>query len=81
MENKHEIRIKAFGQIAEKIGVAELLLCDLTDTGGLLERLYADYPALRESSFALAINRRLVQGVVDLPAGCEVALLPPFSGG
>ena len=37
--------------------------------------------ALDGAGVQAAVNRAVVRGDVDLPAGCEVAFMPPMSGG
>lgn len=75
------IRIKAFGMIAEKIGSAELELENPGSLEALQAKLEAQFPDLKATKFGYAINKKLLQGNAEIPAGAEIALLPPFSGG
>ncbi|MDP2039957.1 MAG: MoaD/ThiS family protein [Algoriphagus sp.] len=75
------IHIKAFGMVAEKIGLAELIIDHSGDSSELLEVLLVKFPILKSVKFSLAINKKLVSGNQEIPSGAEIALLPPFSGG
>lgn len=75
------IHIKAFGMVAEKIGLAELAIDHSGDSSELLEVLLVKFPVLKSVKFSLAINKKLVSGNQVIPADAEIALLPPFSGG
>lgn len=75
------IHIKAFGMIAEKIGASELEMENPGTLNALKEMLNARFSALGSAKFGFAINKKLLQGDAEIPAGAEVALLPPFSGG
>lgn len=73
--------VKAFGIIAEKLRQQEFDLPAQKDTGALTQRLYDDYPELKDLKFSVAVNRNLVQENTPLQGSEEIALLPPFSGG
>jgi sulfur-carrier protein len=75
------IHIKAFGMVAEKIGMTELTVDHSEDSSKLLEALIAKFPELKSVKFSLAINKKLVRGIQEIPENAEIALLPPFSGG
>ncbi|MBN7812756.1 MoaD/ThiS family protein [Algoriphagus sp. H41] len=75
------MHLKAFGMIAEKIGTAELELENPGTLAALGETLRGRFPDLQSAKFGFAINKKLLQGDAEIPAGAEVALLPPFSGG
>ncbi len=76
-----QITILAFGKVAEKLGSEQLKASGFEDTDSLLRWLHDRYPALKEVDFSLAVDRKLVAGNTGLGMMCEVALLPPFSGG
>lgn len=75
------IHIKAFGMVAEKIGVAELAMDHSGDSAELLNALLVKYPVLKTVKFTLAVNKKIVNGHQGIPENAEIALLPPFSGG
>ncbi|WP_297337667.1 MoaD/ThiS family protein [Algoriphagus sp.] len=79
MEN--QITVKAFGLVAEKMGLENLLLVNPGTTQELKNQLVKKYPELQSVKFNLAVNKKMASEQTDIPSGAEVALLPPFSGG
>ncbi|MBS1949105.1 MAG: MoaD/ThiS family protein [Bacteroidetes bacterium] len=76
-----DIKIIAFGIIAEKIGGRELVCNGISDTGALRQWLANKYPGLNGLKFSIAVNRKLVHENCTFDNESEIALLPPFSGG
>lgn len=76
-----QIKIKAFGMIAEKMGQEEIRMPNPGSTDLLLQKLYQDFPQLESMKFGLAINKKLCSEPTPIPLEAELALLPPFSGG
>ena len=74
-----EIKIIAFGQIAEITG-KEITL-EASDISSLRSILSEKFPALSDREFAIAVNKKLVQGNLELNQNDTVALMPPYSGG
>ena len=74
-----EIKIIAFGQIAEITG-KEIML-EASDIDSLKIILGEKFPALSDRKFAIAVNKKLVQGNLELNQKDTVALMPPYSGG
>ncbi len=79
------IEVRLFAQARERVGSgsARLELPDgsrVSDALGMLERVY---PALAElrPHLALAVDGTLARVGDPLVDGCELALLPPVSGG
>jgi molybdopterin synthase catalytic subunit len=79
------IRLLAFATARDAIGSQqiELVLPDGATIEDLATRLRRDYPKLRAvwPRLAVAVDGELVEADTDLHPGCEVALLPPVSGG
>jgi len=79
------IRVVAFATAAQALGsgAIHIELPEGSTAGDLLARLESAYPALRErrESLALAVDGELARPQAPLTSGCEVALLPPVSGG
>lgn len=75
------IRLLAFGQIAEYLGYQESTTDHLPDTNALHKHLLEVCPELRHVSFVLAVNRKIIHQNQPFQEGDEVAVLPPFSGG
>ncbi len=76
-----QIKVLAFGQVAIVTGNSFELNQSVADTDSLKCALHHQYPALNEIKYALAIDRKLVNGNMELNENVTVALLPPFSGG
>ena len=75
------LTIKYFGQIAEVTQKdEESLEFKGALISELLETLYSKYEGLHMKEFQMAQNQELVSVETKL-SGCEIALLPPFSGG
>lgn len=79
MEN--QISVKAFGLVAEKIGMNDFQMDNPGDPATFLQQLFERFPELKSLKFSLAINKKVASEQTEIPKGAEVALLPPFSGG
>lgn len=78
---KNRIKILAFGQLTDYVFQSSFEMEAVQDTEVLKQRLYEKFPDLKNLHFSLAVDKKIVNSKTDLAAGCEVALLPPFSGG
>lgn len=76
-----EINVLLFGQIADITGCPAINLNDIEDTNALIQKLHLKYPALANSKYAVAVDKKIIQRNTILQHGVEVAILPPFSGG
>ncbi|WP_100073974.1 MoaD/ThiS family protein [Chryseobacterium camelliae] len=74
-----EIRIIAFGQIAEITGTE--ILTDAPDISALRKELKERFPELEHKKFAVAVNKKITEENLALQEGDTVALMPPYSGG
>ena len=72
--------ILLFGLIAEKAGTNSLNI-SATNTGALKQALEERIEGLSSLSYALAVDRKITHGNVELKGSEEIALLPPFAGG
>ena len=75
-----QVNIITFGQIAE-LSSGKITLENVGDTDTLKQRLVAEYPALLNMKYALAVDKKVVSGNVAISETSAIALLPPFSGG
>ena len=77
-------RVLLFGPLRDLAGWREREV-EAASLAALRAQLGADDPALGEALAAAgvqaAVGRAVVRGDVPLPAGVEVAFLPPMSGG
>jgi molybdopterin synthase sulfur carrier subunit len=76
-----EVKILLFGMIAEKLKATEVYLNNVSNTEELRAALLAKFPQLSNLKFLISLNRQVVQQNMPIAAGCEIALLPPYSGG
>ena len=75
-----QIKLIIFGQLRDILGES-LVLNDITDTDGLTTALNKQYPALVNTKYVMAVDKKIITGNSELTHECTVALLPPFSGG
>lgn len=76
------IRILTFGQIAEKLGKDQFDFETSADQVLHLRlELERQFPALKDMSYAISVNRVISTDSTEIDATSEIALLPPFSGG
>ena len=75
-----QVQVVPFGQITDITG-SETFPMNAASTGELRTLLEEKYPQLKSKKFAIAVNKQLIKGDMELPQQAEVALLPPFSGG
>jgi molybdopterin converting factor subunit 1 len=81
----NKIKLLFFATLRQRAGMKsiELDIPEDMDVGGLKEHISQAYPALQESmrTVLIAINREYAFEDAVIPAGGEVALFPPVSGG
>jgi len=79
------VRLLAFASASQALGAPEREweLADGADVAALTRSLEAALPALAPtlSRLAIAVDGELARPDTPLSEGCEVALLPPVSGG
>ncbi len=76
-----QVQIMIFGQLKDITGKSELTLYDIPDTDTLIQTLQSLYPALTNTKFAIALNKKVISTNTILEGDNNIALLPPFSGG
>ena len=74
------VNVIIFGQLTDIAG-SSLALENIADTNSLVKKLHILYPALADSKYAIAVNKKVVNENTTLTENSIVALLPPFSGG
>jgi molybdopterin synthase sulfur carrier subunit len=75
------LKVRLFGNLCDLAGQTEINLPVCSDMVTLKETLYLTFPHLKQATFAIAVNRKIVSGNQSIHTGDEIALLPPFSGG
>lgn len=82
--NKMTVTIKYFGLIAditsrkEEVFSSDDAMLNAETLVSILSKKYAD---LSNSSFVVAVNKKIVIGNLELNNNDTIALLPPFAGG
>lgn len=69
-----------FGLIAEKAGATRIAV-DAANVVELRARLGERIEGFERMSYAIAVDRRLVQHDMTFTGAEEIAVLPPFAGG
>jgi len=76
-----QVQVMIFGQLTDITGKSELMLYDIPDTDTLIATMKSLYPALANTKFAIALNKKVIRENTVLEGDNNIALLPPFSGG
>lgn len=76
-----EIKVLAFGQVAEITGKSEWKNSGINSTNELKANLIEQFPGLLNVKFVMAVNKVIIQQDTKFQNEDTVALLPPFSGG
>jgi molybdopterin converting factor small subunit len=76
-----EIKIRAFGQLAEIAGKSEWEMSNVESTEELKLTLAEQFPEFSSLKYSVGVNHKVVQEDTRLHDTDQVALLPPFSGG
>lgn len=76
-----ELNILVFGQLVEITGQERLVVPSVGDTAALQDALIQQFPRLAGSRYVIAVNKEICATGTEIPAGANIALLPPFSGG
>ena len=76
-----EISILFFGELAEVAGANKMAVQNMNDTQSLTEWMLEKYPALKNRTYRMAVNKKVISEKRDLNNGDEVAMLPPYAGG
>ncbi|MCC7503577.1 MAG: MoaD/ThiS family protein [Flavobacteriales bacterium] len=74
------MQVLLFGMIAEKAG-ADRIQVDASSLDQLRTRLVERVEGLATMSYAIAVDRRVVQQDMPFTGTEEIAVLPPFAGG
>lgn len=76
-----QVNIILFGQLKDIAGRSNIVVEDVPDTEKLMASLHKKYPAIANTKFILAVDKRVVSKNTVLHNNSTVALMPPFSGG
>jgi molybdopterin synthase sulfur carrier subunit len=76
-----EITVLFFGELAEVAGANKMAVRNMSDMQSLMEWLVEKYPALKNRTYRVAVNKEVISEKRNLKNGDEVALLPSYAGG
>jgi len=75
-----QLNVLAFGAVAEITG-DKFTLMNIDSTGDLQQQLGIRFPDIKNISYAIAVDKTVVNTNTVLHNNATVAILPPFSGG
>ena len=70
-----------FGQLTDIAGTDMVTMDGIADTDDLVHVLQTEYPALVNSKYVIAVDKKVISTNTPLSNNSMIALLPPFSGG
>lgn len=79
--SQQELTIQVFGQLTEIIGGSSFTIPFTGSTTDLKNSILKTYPALQNSRFVIAVDKKINSEDIVITPGAHLALLPPFSGG
>ena len=74
------IEVLIFGSLTD-IVESPLRLEQIPDTNSLVSELKSRHPALENSKYVIAVNKKMIDANTALQHNDVVALMPPYSGG
>lgn len=75
------MKIQVFGRLTEVVGADKISVDPVIDTDSLLKMLQQKYPAIGDTGFIIAVDKKQVRDNVPLFPENTIVLMPPFSGG
>jgi len=69
-----------FGKLVDIAG-SSVYVEEVKDTDSLVSSLNKTYPALVNTKYVIAVNKKVINQNTVVDKNSEIALLPPFSGG
>lgn len=74
------VKVIMFGKLVDIAGNS-VTIDEAKDTDSLVNCLNKTYPALANTKYVIAVNKKVINQNTALDNNSEIALLPPFSGG
>lgn len=75
------VHIKFFGQLAEVAQTNDATLNDVVDTNDVIQKITQQYPSLKNYTYVIALDKKIISGNALVTHKQTIALMPPFSGG
>lgn len=76
-----KLSIEFFGLLVEVTGKKSIVLEGIADTESLKAEINKLFPEMKEQTYMLAVNNKLVTTNTTILNDCNVACMPPFAGG
>lgn len=76
-----EVNVLLFGQLTDITKTGTIMLDDVADTDAVVKKMHTQFPALANSKYVIAVDKKIVSSNTQLSNNSTVALMPPFSGG
>ncbi len=76
-----KVRILFFGFASDIAHQTEMTVENIQTLAELKNTIFAQYPALNNPKFQIAVNKSICKTDCSLHDGDEIAFLPPFAGG
>lgn len=77
----NNIHIKFFGRLVDLTQTESCTLEDVTDLNDVITKIQEQYPAIKNSTYSVALDKVITTQNVRLREGQTVAFMPPYSGG
>lgn len=77
----NKISIEFFGKLVEITGKKNIVLENIIDTENLKFQINGLFPAMKEQTYMIALNNKLISNNTSILNNCNVACMPPFAGG
>ncbi len=75
------MKVEFFGQLAEMAGTSSVDVVAVSSVSDLKKWLEAKFPSVASVHYMVAVNKKMVDGDLNLSGEEHIALMPPFSGG
>jgi sulfur-carrier protein len=75
------LQILVFGQLTDIIGESNISIDFVPNVSELKSALNTLYPTLKDKTFTIALDNKIMPDDAEIKVGSVIALLPPFSGG
>lgn len=76
-----KMKILFFGNISDITGMGEMNYSDAADTDMIDLDLRNKFPQLKNFTYRIAVNKKIINENTKIKDNDEIAFLPPFSGG
>ena len=76
-----QVKVMIFGVLSDVIGTNMLAIQDIENVSDMKNKLVSNYPNLKDYTYRMAVNQKMVNDNHRLLDNDTVAVMPPFAGG